>query len=430
MCFSCCRFGCFAAVALGSLYIEGQTEKTAGDAPSGATANEIMVQVREVYASASSYLDEGQVTTIHGEGAVARAVREELEFSTAFQRPNRYRYRQGYPGSNFQPLIVWSDGTAFIVFSWGHSPSGPEVKENSLADANRFASKGSGDAAGIILHLLDPDCTRSGCEAFRATKRLPDATVDGAPCFVIEGRTNYGDEVTLWIETDTKLIRKTESVPASPFTSLTTTVRHPRINEPIPAERLAYDPPAIDGFAGLLQSDYLAICYEAPWFVRGMGLATAAVGLFYVVRRMRDKRSKRERRFPLLVHRWNVRQSLAITGIVVANMMIIQVTGSVWVAWILIAMVGAVFVWRFRLDDRLHRRLAACGNSLCDCCGYELRGLPDHHECPECGAAYDLSVLSSEWDGHRKTASKDWRNMVIGMAITLLVIGLARWGIR
>lgn len=35
--------------------------------------------------------------------------------------------------------------------------------------------------------------------------------------------------------------------------------------------------------------------------------------------------------------------------------------------------------------------------ALCPHCGYSLRGLPDHQNCPECGRHYDLEQVRARW---------------------------------
>lgn len=50
---------------------------------------------------------------------------------------------------------------------------------------------------------------------------------------------------------------------------------------------------------------------------------------------------------------------------------------------------------------RCKRRLAARARheqlELCFSCGYELKGLPESHRCPECGARYSKAELIAKW---------------------------------
>ncbi|MBI5764502.1 MAG: hypothetical protein HZA51_13355 [Planctomycetes bacterium] len=43
------------------------------------------------------------------------------------------------------------------------------------------------------------------------------------------------------------------------------------------------------------------------------------------------------------------------------------------------------------------RALKESDGALCPHCGYSLRGLPDHQNCPECGRPYDLEQVRACW---------------------------------
>jgi hypothetical protein len=58
-----------------------------------------------------------------------------------------------------------------------------------------------------------------------------------------------------------------------------------------------------------------------------------------------------------------------------------------WFAFVLMAIVPSVWIWRMRAAQR--RRLAG----LCPACGYDLRGTPDR--CPECGAIPDRPLRTA-----------------------------------
>ena len=43
------------------------------------------------------------------------------------------------------------------------------------------------------------------------------------------------------------------------------------------------------------------------------------------------------------------------------------------------------------------RAARSVGWSMCERCGYDLRGLPEDHKCPECGQQYDLNKTRALW---------------------------------
>lgn len=50
-----------------------------------------------------------------------------------------------------------------------------------------------------------------------------------------------------------------------------------------------------------------------------------------------------------------------------------------------------------RARARWIRAATESDGALCLHCGYSLRGLPDHQNCPECGRAYDLEQVRARW---------------------------------
>lgn len=60
----------------------------------------------------------------------------------------------------------------------------------------------------------------------------------------------------------------------------------------------------------------------------------------------------------------------------------------------------------------MRRAARARREPFCIHCGYNLSGLPDHHRCPECGAAYSWKVIAEyrrdpQWFIERHAAARD-----------------------
>lgn len=67
---------------------------------------------------------------------------------------------------------------------------------------------------------------------------------------------------------------------------------------------------------------------------------------------------------------------------------------------IAVASIGLMFVmgvWWIWIRIRLHSSARECGYLLCPHCLYPLVGLPNNHNCPECGRPFDLTKVETNW---------------------------------
>ena len=72
------------------------------------------------------------------------------------------------------------------------------------------------------------------------------------------------------------------------------------------------------------------------------------------------------------------------------------VVATVWlyVAPCLCCLLFIAIYWRVATIRSLVRK---SNHELCTRCGYSLSGLPERHNCPECGEAYDLEYVRRCW---------------------------------
>lgn len=64
-----------------------------------------------------------------------------------------------------------------------------------------------------------------------------------------------------------------------------------------------------------------------------------------------------------------------------------------------LALVGGI-LWMTaytRCKRQIAARVRREGLEICYECGYELRGLPDLHRCPECGTPYNKAMVVERW---------------------------------
>lgn len=62
--------------------------------------------------------------------------------------------------------------------------------------------------------------------------------------------------------------------------------------------------------------------------------------------------------------------------------------------------IGIVMILRLRFMRRLKAKLRAADGALCPDCGYDLRGLAEKGDCPECGRAFEREADMAFWRRH------------------------------
>ena len=72
--------------------------------------------------------------------------------------------------------------------------------------------------------------------------------------------------------------------------------------------------------------------------------------------------------------------------------------GKVLLLYICLALLPWLLLVTMRFKVRRVCSVArALDYKMCTYCGYDLRGLPERHACPECGVEYDLEEVRASW---------------------------------
>jgi hypothetical protein len=219
------------------------------------TAKDIIERMAKVYAGAKWYRDSGVVEAQVRAAADDKGFDEELRFTTAFARPDRFRfeYKTRINGQEFRH-IVWRNGKD--VQTWWNLRVDVK-KPDSLAMAIAQATGVSRNSAHTVPHLLLPD----EVVEWRRTdmwdrERIEDAYVGQVECFRINGRRDMPadsdgpattETFTAWIEKKAFLLRRIDSTMVSAiFRSKDTTTYEPVIDEEIPDRMLEFGVPKED----------------------------------------------------------------------------------------------------------------------------------------------------------------------------------------
>lgn len=201
---------------------------------------EILDKMVSVYASCSSYADQGQVKTTFYEASGPRTTNR--PFSTAFVRPSRFRFefedrRSDDRGSHY---TVWRDDSA-IKSRWTIKPETRTFE--TLSQALAGATGVSGGSAITVPSMLMGD--------LRDTHRIQTLTqlnlrgeekLGDRMAYRIEGRDWRISLLTIWIDKESFLLLKIhEKKQLKHVASESTTTYQPRININISPDKLAFN---------------------------------------------------------------------------------------------------------------------------------------------------------------------------------------------
>lgn len=218
---------------------------TGGISAPNIEASEIISRMIEVYASCSSYQDQGIVRTVFIEETGNR--NDEKPFTTAFQRqPHKFRFeyqsKLPIPGASPMRHIIWSKGEEVKVW-WDVQPGIQTL--SSLAMAIAGATGVSSGSSLTTPHLLMPNMIDAwSIPSWTDLERLDDGVVNKAGMFRIQGTTHSGSKGIVWISKETFLIYRLEETNEFPsFKTETTTVYAPFINMDVDSDLLDFKAP-------------------------------------------------------------------------------------------------------------------------------------------------------------------------------------------
>jgi len=216
-------------------------------------AGEILHRVTELYASCTSYLDEGkeEVKSSNYGGSV-----EHSSFTTAFVRPSNFRFEESASLRNGEKrrFIAWQAGALGSIWPAAkRSPSGLTPAEWVYASAMMTRR-----SQNLVLGLLFPGRVRSDTLLDLTDVKLTEERLDHRLTFRIDGNLTqsyvYRDArgnparmsiplpITVWIDQQEFLILKIRQKTGR--TNTITTTFKPVINMKVSADKLAFNPPS------------------------------------------------------------------------------------------------------------------------------------------------------------------------------------------
>jgi len=225
------------------------------------TAEEIISRMLKVYETCQSYQDEGQV-----EIQLAKFTDIHL-FSTAFVRPNRFRFEsseQMPPDRPSRRNVVWWDGE-LIKNWWAINNELREFHDLHMA-LPAATSGGSGNRIPWLL-ISPPFSPKWGKFYFMNAKLLGEEKARGVSCYKLEiiRPANTGNQ-TIWIDQEQFLIRKVlEEVRAEGVKATTITTYHPQVNIDIDPAMFTFVPPVVESHVA---ATTLPAPPPSPWYLR------------------------------------------------------------------------------------------------------------------------------------------------------------------
>ena len=176
------------------------------------TPAEILARTRQVYATCRTYQDQGVVETCFVPlEPGGREHAERIWFTTAFVRPDRFRFEYAETGPDEDDpahmLVLWNEAG---LRSWWTIQPGIRSYVSFREGIAQAAGVSDGSACLVPCLLLPGGRACDPLPPDGAAVLLRTEIEADLHCFVLRGRLEHGKERTLWIDGSNFLIRRVE----------------------------------------------------------------------------------------------------------------------------------------------------------------------------------------------------------------------------
>ena len=212
------------------------------------TAQQVLERMISAYAACKTYQDTGEVRTVFSDEKGKRTAL--LPFSTAFVRPAafRFEFRSRRGEEEWDQYIIWRQNDE--VKSWWSIRPGV-ITDRSFSMSVSGATGVSSKASLTVPSMLMPEELRANpIKALTELKLLGEEKIGEQNAYKLEGLDFRGNPVTFWVEAQRLVLLRifekrkvTKPDGKGEFETETTTTYNPRLNEDVPASKLAFDPP-------------------------------------------------------------------------------------------------------------------------------------------------------------------------------------------
>lgn len=217
---------------------------------------QVLQQSRQIYAALNSYSDSGSVVTSYRSGKTAASVNTST-FRTLYHAPRQFllEFSKG-PNIGDERFVIWSEGQDFNTW-WSATRVHEDYPQGRGANAFALGAFPTQQTAVMIPPLLFSKAGLQGpLSSFTLSRGDGTDRIGAHLCYRLIGEEAMayqtgtvagGRTVTLWIDTQSLLVRKVfEDTPAGMASDTLTTVTttfDPVANATIDAARFHFEPP-------------------------------------------------------------------------------------------------------------------------------------------------------------------------------------------